>query len=99
MNANIKYAFFQALKQDTPQECLEAEAKAIVEVNNESAAYGFTNMQQLKFCEAEITEVGANIVVQPQSGMMSIHDLFLLKEAWGADDLFVYKEGIELQYK
>lgn len=78
---------------------LSVEAKKIIEINNNAAHYGLIDLPIMVFAGVELDEDKAMVTVQPNCGIININDLYLLKHTWGADDLNVDKEGIELVFK
>lgn len=98
MNNSLSGILWHRANSVTPQSELECEAREIVNAHNDAALYGFIDLGQLLYCNVVIDDLAIYITVQPRSGSISIHDLYNLKELWGADDVEIDKEGIVLMF-
>ena len=83
----------------TPANVMDEQAKNIVEAHNDAVTYGFIEqIPYLTFCSTYCTDTDISVTVQPRIDSVDINDLYLLKQAWGASDLYVRAEGIELVF-
>ena len=98
-NSKIAKALFFCASTTTPEESITSKAKEIISAHNYAAHYGFIDLPYLVFVDVELGEDKIMVTVQPHAGIININDLYLLKQMWGADDLNVDKEGIELVFK
>lgn len=99
MNNKIAKALFFCASSTTPEESVMTEASGIIETHNDAAHYGFIDLPNLMFVGVELGKDKIMVTVRPHAGIININDLYLLKQVWGADDLNVDKEGIELVFK
>ena len=99
MNNKIAKSLFSCTHSTTPEETVICEAKEIVDAHNDAAHYGLTDLPNLDYVCVEFGKDKIMVTVKPHCGIININDLYLLKQTWGADDLNVDKEGIELVFK
>lgn len=102
MNVRIAKALFHTLRSTGSKEqyqALGAEATSIIDTYNDAVTYGFVEAPTLKYGSVSFTDSQISLGVQPTSGMATINDLYNIKGIFGADDLTVDAEGIELVFK
>lgn len=99
MNNKIAKSLFSCTHSTTPEETIILVAKEIIEIHNSSAHFGFIDLPNLVFVGVELGKDKIMVTVRPHAGIININDLYLLKQMWGADDLNVDREGIELVFK
>lgn len=98
-NSKIAKALFFCASSTTPQETVTSEANEIINAHNVAAHYGFIDLPSLDFVYTEFKKDRIMVTVHTKSGIININDLYNLKTLWGADDLNVDKDGIELVFK
>jgi len=98
-NSKIAKALFFCASSTTPEETVICEAKEIINAHNNAAHYGLIDLPNLVFVGIEFGKDKIMVTVRPHAGIININDLYLLKQVWGADDLNVDKDGIELVFK
>lgn len=97
MNTNI----VRRLKSNEPGIELDRVSEDIVCGHNKAVTNGFLELPMLEFVEADSTEKDISVLVAPKAGMISLSDIYNLKTAWGADDVYIHTadESIELVFK
>jgi len=102
-NSKIAKALLSYASSTTSEDTIicevSSEAKEIIETHNNAAHYGLIDLPNIVFSGVELDNDKVMVTVQPICGIININDLYLLKQTWGADDLNVDKEGIELVFK
>lgn len=99
MNTQIKKILMHRISSLSPKGELDCEARELVNSHNNSVMFGLIEHQELIYSNCDFDENKITITVHPRSGQINIHDLYNLKELWGADDLNVLTDGIELVFK
>lgn len=94
MNTKIAKALL-----NTPDDELDEQSIAIIKAHNDAASYGFIELPALEFFSTFRTNNETMITVRPRPDSVNINDLYILKQTWGADDLNVLDEGIEIVFK
>lgn len=101
MNNKLASHVLRCLSAEDPNEALIEESQAIVDTHNTAASYGFIDLPIINYTESYIStqENTAEVVIRPKSGTIDIDELYNIRSAWGANDLYVSEEGITLVFK
>jgi len=98
MNNNIARVLHDKFHSSDPETDLKVFGLQVVNAHNQACTYGFLNLPQLQFDGIDVADNHVSLYAYPQSGMASLDDLYNIKSAWGADNLYVSKEGLEIVF-
>lgn len=99
MNCKINRTLFQCLRTEHPYEAMGAEATDMVDAHNSAVHYGLIDMPMLSYGGVSHCDNKIMLSIKPKAGIININDLYNLKTLWGADDLNVDADGIEMVFK
>lgn len=101
MNNKLASHVLRCLADETPAEALKEMAQSIVATHNKAVTFGFLDLPIVNYGTSYIStqENTAEVVIRPKSGTIDIDELYNIRSAWGANDLYVSEEGITLVFK
>ena len=101
MNNKLASHVLRCLTDETPAEALKEMAQSIVATHNKAVTFGFLDLPIVNYGTSCIStqENTAEVVIRPKSGTIDIDELYNIRSAWGANDLYVTQEGITLVFK
>lgn len=99
MNTKISQTLLHCLSASNPKDELDYEVRNIVDAHNNAFNRGFVDLQELIFFGVDYSDNFVLVTVKPRLDFMYIHELYNLKELWGADDLRIIPDGIQLIFK
>ena len=102
MNNRIARKLNQCRHEVDPKRAANIVATEITDTHNAAVGNGFIDLPTLDFGEAIIEDTSISIGVRPESGLITLNDLYALKTTWGADEINILTGdcgAVELVFK
>lgn len=102
MNNKIARKLNLCRHEADPKRAANIVATEIIDTHNAAVGNGFIDLPALEFCDTIIEDTSISIGVRPESGLITINDLYALKTTWGADEINILTgdcSAVELVFK